>query len=141
MEEWLSITAAAERLTAEGDAVERSTLSRYLSQHAEAIAVRQDGRARLVEINALRQHRAENIRLPHVTLATVGRHAEAETQIVASRAGRAPAARSDGTQSAGLARKVNAEAELKEMRDSEMWKAGRTVRSLRPENQPEAIEK
>ena len=33
------------------------------------------------------------------------------------------------------------QAELKEMRDSEMWKAGRTVRSLRPENQPEAIEK
>ena len=31
--------------------------------------------------------------------------------------------------------------ELKEMRDSEMWQAGRTVRSLRPENQPESVEK
>nr|KAJ3418432.1 Acetolactate synthase, mitochondrial [Polyrhizophydium stewartii] len=27
------------------------------------------------------------------------------------------------------------EAELKAMRESEMWRAGRTVRSLRPENQ------
>ncbi|MCB9035449.1 MAG: ketol-acid reductoisomerase [Lewinellaceae bacterium] len=33
------------------------------------------------------------------------------------------------------------QAELKEMRESEMWRAGRTVRSLRPENQPEAVEK
>ena len=33
------------------------------------------------------------------------------------------------------------EEELKEMRESEMWKAGRTVRSLRPENQPESVEK
>lgn len=31
------------------------------------------------------------------------------------------------------------QAELKELRDSEMWQAGRTVRSLRPENQPEAV--
>ena len=28
------------------------------------------------------------------------------------------------------------EVELKELRDSEMWRAGKTVRSLRPENQP-----
>ena len=28
--------------------------------------------------------------------------------------------------------------ELKELRESEMWQAGRTVRSLRPENQPKA---
>jgi len=28
------------------------------------------------------------------------------------------------------------DAELKELRDSEMWQAGKTVRSLRPENQP-----
>lgn len=28
------------------------------------------------------------------------------------------------------------EEELKELRDSEMWQAGKTVRSLRPENQP-----
>ena len=29
----------------------------------------------------------------------------------------------------------NLEKELKEIRDSEMWQAGRTVRQLRPENQ------
>jgi len=29
----------------------------------------------------------------------------------------------------------NLEKELKEIRESEMWRAGRTVRSLRPENQ------
>ncbi len=28
------------------------------------------------------------------------------------------------------------ESELKDIRESEMWKAGVTVRSLRPENQP-----
>lgn len=30
------------------------------------------------------------------------------------------------------------EAELKELRESEIWQAGRTVRSLRPENQSRA---
>lgn len=30
------------------------------------------------------------------------------------------------------------EAELKEIRESEMWRAGAVVRSLRPENQPDA---
>jgi ketol-acid reductoisomerase len=33
------------------------------------------------------------------------------------------------------------EAELKELRESEMWQAGKTVRSLRPENQPAKAEK
>jgi len=28
------------------------------------------------------------------------------------------------------------EAELKELRESELWQAGKTVRDLRPENQP-----
>ena len=32
------------------------------------------------------------------------------------------------------------EVELKELADSEMWQAGKTVRSLRPENQPAAGE-
>jgi ketol-acid reductoisomerase len=32
------------------------------------------------------------------------------------------------------------EVELKELADSEMWQAGKTVRSLRPENQPAASE-
>ena len=32
------------------------------------------------------------------------------------------------------------ETELRELRDSEMWQAGQTVRSLRPENQPAEVE-
>src|SRR6478735_9013812 len=35
----------------------------------------------------------------------------------------------------------NLEIELKELRDSELWQAGQTVRSLRPENQPAKTEK
>jgi ketol-acid reductoisomerase len=33
----------------------------------------------------------------------------------------------------------NLEEELKELRESEMWQAGKTVRSLRPENQPAPV--
>jgi ketol-acid reductoisomerase len=33
------------------------------------------------------------------------------------------------------------EEELKELRESELWQAGKTVRSLRPENQPSKTEK
>jgi ketol-acid reductoisomerase len=33
------------------------------------------------------------------------------------------------------------EVELKELRDSEMWQAGKTVRSLRPENQAAPVSK
>ena len=36
--------------------------------------------------------------------------------------------------------RVKLDAELSELHNSEMWKAGRTVRSLRPENQPVAKE-
>ncbi|MEO0896656.1 MAG: ketol-acid reductoisomerase [Bacteroidota bacterium] len=35
--------------------------------------------------------------------------------------------------------RVKLEAELSELRNSEMWQAGKTVRSLRPENQPEKV--
>ncbi len=35
----------------------------------------------------------------------------------------------------------NLEQELKELRQSELWQAGKTVRSLRPENQPEVPER
>jgi len=31
------------------------------------------------------------------------------------------------------------EAELKELRESELWQAGAAVRSLRPENQPTGV--
>jgi len=32
------------------------------------------------------------------------------------------------------------EEELKDLRESELWQAGKTVRSLRPENQPAAAQ-
>lgn len=71
-EEWISITDAARRLTAAGDVVDRSTLSRYVSQHAEALPTRREGRSNLVEYETLARHRAENIRLqqPKSSVAT-----------------------------------------------------------------------
>lgn len=103
--EWLSITEAAARLSETGDVVDRSTLSRYLSQYAEALPTRRDGKSNLVEFGVLVAHRSENIRLKKP--ATTPRHP------LAGR-GNQPA-RFKGTQSDGLARKVNAEAEIKEM--------------------------
>lgn len=106
--EWLSITEAAARLAEAGDPVDRSTLSRYLGQYAEALPTRREGKSNLVEFGALVEHRRENIRLK--------RPAVASGRALAREAGRhAPAGRFTGTQSDGLARKVNAEAEIKEM--------------------------
>jgi hypothetical protein len=62
-EEWLSITDAAKRLSAAGDVIDRSTLSRYLRQHAEALPTRREGKSNLVEFGTLQRHRGENIRL------------------------------------------------------------------------------
>ena len=36
--------------------------------------------------------------------------------------------------------RVKLEAELKELRESEMWQAGKAVRSLRPENARQEVE-
>lgn len=109
--EWLSITEAALRLTAEGDAVDRSTLSRYVSQHSEAIETRRDGKANLVEFGALAQHRRENIRLRRPAAASGAGFVPASAPAT-SRPG---AMRVAGTQSDGLARKINADAEMREM--------------------------
>lgn len=106
MDEWVSITEAADRLTAAGDAVERSTLSRYLAQHAEALEVRVEGKSKLVEFGALRQHRAENVRLRQAPRPTTG---------PAGGQGPAGPRRFAGTQSDGAARKVTAEAEMREL--------------------------
>lgn len=62
-EEWISITEAARRLSAAGDVVDRSTLSRYISQHAEALPTKREGKSNLVEFATLAQHRSENVRL------------------------------------------------------------------------------
>lgn len=111
--EWISITDAAQRLTASGDPVDRSTLSRYITQHAEALPTRRDGKANLVEFGALSAHRAENIRLR--------RPLDAATAPGAARVGRGMVTagrgspRFAGSQSDGIARKVQADAEMREM--------------------------
>lgn len=60
MSEFVTITEAAARLTESGEKIDRSTLSRYLKQHAEAGLMNADG---LVNLEALVEHRSENIRL------------------------------------------------------------------------------
>lgn len=105
--EWVSITEAATRLSEAGDHVDRSTLSRYLSQYSEALPTRRDGKSNLVEFGTLVAHRAENIRLR--------KPAPAPRQAGTQSGGRHQPSRFSGTQSDGLARKVNAEAEIKEM--------------------------
>lgn len=60
MSEFMTITEAAVRLTEGGEKIDRSTLSRYLKQHAEAGLLTADG---LVDFNRLIEHRGENIRL------------------------------------------------------------------------------
>lgn len=62
--QFVSIAEAARRLTAEGDAVERSTLSRYVTRYADALRPARSGRDTLVDFEALRRHRRENIALP-----------------------------------------------------------------------------
>ncbi len=100
-EEWISITEAAARLTAIGDKVDRSTLSRYLKQHGDALPTRAEGKSNLVEYGALRAHRGENIRLRP---AAGGAPSPA-----------APSRRFVGSQSDGAARKAQADAEMREM--------------------------
>lgn len=105
--EWVSITDAATRLTEAGDFVERSTLSRYIKQHAEALPTRQDGKSNLVEFGALRQHRSENIRLKP---SPVRDSPSGRPQL-----GKPSSPRFAGSQSDGLARKAQADAEMREM--------------------------
>ena len=104
--DWLSITDAAARLTALGDKVDRSSLSRYLKQHSEALPLRRSGRSSLVEFGALRGHRLENIRLvmkPGVTSEPL------EGGL------KRPDGPKEKTAVGGQARKVLADAELREM--------------------------
>ncbi|MEE2953275.1 MAG: hypothetical protein VYD57_18780 [Pseudomonadota bacterium] len=107
--EWVSITEAAARLSAAGDIVDRSTLSRYVSQHAEALETRREGRSNLVEFGALAQHRSENVRLRPIVAGT------AAPAPVARNAQPSGQRRFAGTQSDGVARKALADAELREM--------------------------
>ncbi len=109
-EEWVSITEAAARLTQAGDKIDRSSLSRYLKQHSEALPLKADGKSNLVDFVALIAHRSENVRLktPVASLPDFGRAGQAPAPHMMS-------SRFKGTQSDGAARKAQAEAELKEM--------------------------
>lgn len=105
--DWVSITEAAARLSASGDRIDRSTLSRYLKQHAEAFPLRPSGKTNLVDLGALAAHRAENVRI--------------RAMPVEVRPG-PPAAKSEGSvtrfagsQSDGAARKAQADAALREL--------------------------
>lgn len=104
--DWVSITEAANRLCAAGDQVERSTLSRYLAQHAEALPLRIAGKSKLVEFGALAAHRAENVRL---------RVMPPELRLVSSNTAGPKPPRFAGSQSDGAARKAQADAALREL--------------------------
>lgn len=99
----VSITDAAKRLNALGDPVERSTLSRYVAQHAEALAPERIGKSTMVDLDALVAHRRENVRL----VATALPHAGADRPAL-------PRTQS-ATQAEAAARKVTAEAGLREI--------------------------
>lgn len=102
--DWVSITEAASRLTANGDRVDRSTLSRYVKQHAEALETKLEGRSTLVSFSALAAHRSENIRI------------RADERSFASDAPKMRGRSSfQGSQSDGAARKAQADAELREL--------------------------
>lgn len=107
-EEWISITDAASRLTEAGDRIDRSSLSRYLQQHSEALPLRPNGRSNLVEYGALVAHRGENIRIRPLSLPT-------QPAGSSRQAGNAGGTLPTRTQSDGAARKAQADAELREM--------------------------
>jgi hypothetical protein len=106
-EDWISITEAAERLSKAGDVVTRSTLSRYLSKHTDALSTRKSGRETQVDYVQLRAHRAENIRIENVS-------APVSTSPAPSIAPTLPI-KGTGTQNLGAARKAMADAELREL--------------------------
>lgn len=105
--EWLSISGAAAKLNEAGDLVERSTLSRYVKQHSEALGLRHEGGAVLVEMGVLVAHRAENVRMRKRT--------KRSNDASAAPAGRSRQTRFAGSQADGVARKAQADAEMREM--------------------------
>lgn len=96
----VSLTDAAKLLSeAEGKPVDRSTLSRYVANHADALPLTRIGRTALVDFERLRTHRAQNIRIDNA--------ASAPAPI-------APMARG-GTRSDATARKIGFEADIREL--------------------------
>lgn len=114
-EDWISITEAAARLSATGDRIDRSTLSRYLKQHAEALPLKPYGKSNLVDYVALTTHRGENIRIRSAVPST----RVAPEKPTGTSAGQTPR-QFTGSQAEGAARKVQAEAEIKEIKLAEM---------------------
>lgn len=109
-EDWISITEAAERLTKAGDVIERSTLSRYLNKHRDALPRQKKGRESLVDYVRLRQHRQENIRID-----TQSVQKSAPEQSSTSTFPRRSESQFSGTKVDGAARKSLADAELREL--------------------------
>lgn len=107
-EDWISITEAAARLTQFGDKIDRSTLSRYLKQHAEALPLLEDGKSKKIDYVALVEHRGENIRIRSSPMKLFG---ATTTPAAPSSTG----VSRDKTQANGNARKALADAEIREM--------------------------
>lgn len=103
MSELLTITEAAARLTEGGEKIDRSTLSRYLKQHAEAGLV--DPKTGYVDLARLVEHRGENIRL----------RGRAPTSTQPAMLPNSPSANSRFTQNDAAARDRMAVAEMREM--------------------------
>lgn len=69
-----SVSKAAQLVSAaEGQPVERSTLSRYIKRYASEITQRREGRETLVDVDALIEHRKINIRVERGSTAPFAR--------------------------------------------------------------------
>lgn len=99
MGERVTLRDAVGLLAQRGDHVSKSALSRYLKQHAEALPVEREGRDLFLDFEQLARHRAENIRLVDAAPRPTPRISEPQRS----------------TQAEGAARKVAAEAEIKEL--------------------------
>ncbi|MCM2396200.1 hypothetical protein NBH19_08925 [Rhizobium sp. S95] len=105
-EQWMSITDAASALTAAGDRVDRTSLSRYLKQHADALPLKPAGKSNLVDFKALVLHRGENMRVRQAAPTVVGNLGQQPTSSDTN---------FPGTKLDGSKRKANADAEIREM--------------------------
>lgn len=104
MGERVTLRDAVAMLAKRGDVVSKSALSRYLKQHAEALPVERVGRDLFLDFELLANHRAENIRL-----------IDASPRAALPATGAGPKPQRSSTQAEGAARKVAAEAEIKEL--------------------------
>lgn len=119
----VTIAEAARLLTAAGDVVERSTLSRYLDEYAEALPKQRipGQRGTFVDLAALGRHRADNIRLALTddvrSVLAAGLSAASGAPAPLPRPSRPAPVRDTLApgQSAAQARKLNAEAEKREI--------------------------